>query len=216
VKSNTKVGQEINNELQLAKDALEQHPTGITIFGSARISSENPFYSATVALARRIAEAGLPVLSGGGPGVMLAANLGAQLGNGLSVGLNIVLPFEQKPNPFQDVSLSFEHFASRKVGFSKFSRGFVVMPGGIGTLDELTEVLTLMQCGKTPKAPLLLYGKAFWAGLLEWMNGQLVANGLVKASDMQLLCVVDSVDEAMEALASLLPESQTATTGNEV
>lgn len=205
MKSNTKVGQEIKNELQLAKDALEQYPAGVTIFGSARISAENPFYSATVALARRIAEAGLPVLSGGGPGIMLAANFGAQLGNGLSVGLNIVLPFEQKPNPFQDVSLRFEHFAARKVGFSKFSQGFVVMPGGMGTLDELTEVVTLMQCGKMPKVPVVLYGKAFWSGLLEWMNAQLVANGLVKASDMQLMHVVDSVDEAMDALASLPP-----------
>lgn len=212
MKSNTKVGQEINNELQLAKDALEQYPTGITIFGSARISPENPFYSATVSLARRIAEAGLPVLSGGGPGIMQAANQGAQMGNGLSVGLNIILPFEQKPNPFQHVSITFDHFASRKVSFSKFSRGFVVMPGGMGTLDELTEVLTLMQCGKMPKAPLVLYGKSFWAGLMEWMDVQLIANGLVKACDMQLLRVVDSVDEVMDALASLLPESHTATT----
>ena len=206
VQSNTNVGQELHNELQLAKDTLEHLPLGVTIFGSARIEADNIYYASTVDIARRIAAAGIPILSGGGPGIMQAANKGAQLAGGVSVGLNIVLPFEQKPNAFQNLSVTFEHFSSRKVSLTKYARAFVVMPGGLGTLDELSEVLTLMQCGKIPKAPFILYGSRFWAGLLDWMRAQLVSGGLVRAADLRLMHVVDTVDEAMDALASVMPQ----------
>lgn len=206
MQSNTNVGQEIHNELQLAKETLEHLPLGVTIFGSARIEADNIYYASTVDIARRIAAAGIPVLSGGGPGIMQAANKGAQLAGGVSVGLNIVLPFEQKPNPFQNLSVTFEHFASRKVSLTKYARAFVVMPGGLGTLDELSEVLTLMQCGKIPKAPFILYGSRFWAGLLDWMRTQLVSDGIVRAADLRLMRVVDTVDEVMGALATVMPQ----------
>lgn len=198
----TRVGERVHNELLLAKKVLESLPPAVSIYGGARVPTTDPFYRETVELARALSERGITVVSGGGPGIMQAANKGAREGGlGVSVGLNIVLPFEQVPNPWQDISLNFDHFSARKISFCKYSCGFVVMPGGVGTLDELFEVLTLIQTGKMPEIPVLLYGSDFWAGLVGWLRGTVLARGLVSEVDLnERIVVVDSVSQAMSIL----------------
>lgn len=201
----SQVGIRINHELELAKKLLEALPPGVSIYGGARVREDDTYYQQTVELAKAISNAGIPVISGGGPGIMEAANKGARLGiNGASIGLNIVLPMEQAPNAHQDIGIQFEHFASRKVAFCKYSMAFVVMPGGVGTLDELFEVLTLIQCHKMPEIPVLLYGSEFWGGLINWLQGTVLARGLISAEDLQRrIQLVDTVEQVMAVVLPL-------------
>jgi hypothetical protein len=168
----------------------------VTIFGSARIAESDPVYAAARSLARRFAEEGWAVVTGGGPGVMEAANRGAKDGGGLSVGFNIELPHEQRPNGYIDLSLTFRHFYTRKTMFVKAAEGFVVFPGGFGTADELFEALTLIQTGKVQHFPVVLIGSDYWAELLQWITGELLADGMISPEDLDLLFVTDDLDEA--------------------
>jgi uncharacterized protein (TIGR00730 family) len=206
---NSKVGIRINQELQFSKELLDALPPAISIYGGARLKRDDPYYAKTFALAKAISQAGIPVISGGGTGVMEAANQGAQAGgDGLSVGLTIRLPFEA-PNEHHDISLMFEHFASRKITFCRHSRAFVCMPGGVGTLDELFEVLTLIQTGKMDETPVILFGSDFWSGLLGWLRDTVLARGLISALDLEhRLQVVDTVEHAMQIILAAHPESE--------
>lgn len=172
----------------------------VTVFGSARTKPRDRYYRETVALAKGLARHGLAVITGGGPGIMAAANRGAALGKGKSVGLNIELPFEQEPNPFANVPINFHYFFARKVCFTKYSLGFVFMPGGFGTLDELFEVLTLVQTQRITRFPLILFGKTYWRGLMRWMRAELEASGYISPGDIELATLTDSVEEAIEVI----------------
>ncbi len=172
----------------------------VSIFGSARIPPEDPDYQLAEAIARQLSDAGFAVVSGGGPGIMEAANKGAMAGRSPSVGLNISLPREQKANDYQDVSLHFRHFFSRKVMFVKYASAYVVLPGGFGTLDELAEILTLVQTGKTPRIPIILVGSGFWRGLLAWFRETLVGRGTIDPADLSLMLVVDKPGEVVDAI----------------
>ncbi|AOU99098.1 Rossman fold protein, TIGR00730 family [Acidihalobacter yilgarnensis] len=172
----------------------------VSIFGSARIPQESPLYRLTEDIALRLSEAGFAVVSGGGPGLMEAANKGAYQGKSLSVGLNIQLPHEQNSNDYQDLSLTFRHFFSRKVMFVKYASAYVVLPGGFGTLDELAEILTLVQTGKTRRIPIILVHSPFWDGLLTWFREVLVTEGTISAADIDLMTVVDNAADAVNAI----------------
>ncbi|UNY98104.1 TIGR00730 family Rossman fold protein [Zhouia spongiae] len=175
----------------------------VSIFGSARTKPDDPQYILAEKIAKKIVEAGYGVITGGGPGIMEAGNKGAHLGGGTSVGLNIDLPFEQHDNPYidSDKNLQFDYFFVRKVMFVKYSQGFVVMPGGFGTLDELFEAMTLIQTKKIAKFPIILVGSEFWEGLFEWVKRVLLEkHGKVSPEDLNLIKIVDSEDEVIEAL----------------
>lgn len=177
----------------------------VSIFGSARTKPDNPYYLLAEKIAKRIVESGYGVITGGGPGIMEAGNKGAHLGGGTSVGLNIELPFEQHDNPYidSDKSLDFDYFFVRKVMFVKYSQGFVVMPGGFGTLDELFEAITLIQTHKIEKFPIILVGTEFWEGLLDWVKSTLLESfGNVSVKDLDLIHLVDSEDEVVAILDS--------------
>jgi len=163
----------------------------VSIFGSARFQPDNPWYTATEEISRLLSDSGFAVVSGGGPGVMEAANKGAFSGKSASVGLNIRLPHEQSGNDFQDISLNFKYFFARKVMFVKYASAYVVMPGGFGTLDEMAEVLTLVQTGKSRKVPVILYGTAFWEGLLDWFKTVMVSEGTIGPNDLDLIQLTD-------------------------
>ncbi len=182
-------------------EALAKIGPCISVFGSARTQPGHEFYELTVDIAKRLAEEGFGIISGGGPGIMEAANKGAQLGGGKSVGLNIELPFEQHANPFidRDANLHFEYFFVRKVMFTKYSQGFVMMPGGFGTMDEFFEVATLIQTGKMSQVPLILVGRAYWGGLVEWLQQTMLkqANNISPA-DLDLLKIVDTPQEVAD------------------
>jgi uncharacterized protein (TIGR00730 family) len=181
-----------------AVDKIER--PAVTIFGSARIGEGDPVYEGARALARRFADRGWAVVTGGGPGVMEAANRGAKDGGGLSVGFNIELPHEQAPNPYLDISLTFRHFYARKTMFVKAAEGFVVFPGGFGTVDELFESLTLIQTGKIRHFPVVLFGHAFWDPLLAWVREQALPLRMVSPEDLELLTVTDDTHEAVQAV----------------
>jgi uncharacterized protein (TIGR00730 family) len=170
----------------------------VSIFGSARVSHGSPPYEAARATARLFGEAGWAVVTGGGPGVMEAANRGCKEGGGLSVGFNIELPHEQHENPYLDIGLEFRHFYARKTMFVKPAEGFVVFPGGFGTADELFESLTLIQTGKVMHFPVVLFGSDFWMPLLDWVHGTLLPLGLVSPEDLELLTLTDSPEQAVE------------------
>ena len=175
----------------------------VSIFGSARIKPDNKYYLLAEKIAYKISKAGYGVITGGGPGIMEAGNKGAHNGNGTSVGLNIELPFEQHHNPYidKDKNLNFDYFFVRKVMFVKYSQGFVVMPGGFGTLDELFEAITLIQTKKIGKFPIILVGSDFWAGLIDWINTVLIEKEkTVHSEDMNLIKIVDTEDEVVKAL----------------
>jgi len=172
----------------------------VSIFGSARFKPDHPYYQVTEDLSRLLSDSGFAVVSGGGPGVMEAANKGAFAGKSASVGLNIKLPHEQSGNAFQDVSLTFKYFFARKVMFVKYASAYVVMPGGFGTLDETAEILTLIQTGKSKKIPVILFGSEFWAGLLEWFENTLVPAGTISPDDMHLFQVTDDPQTVVEAI----------------
>jgi uncharacterized protein (TIGR00730 family) len=184
-------------------EAVADLPTpAVTIFGSARVGEDHPAYAAARDVARRFAEAGFVVVTGGGPGVMEAANRGAREGGGLSVGFNIVLPHEQESNPFVDVGLTFEHFYVRKTMFVKAAEGFVIFPGGFGTLDELFEALTLIQTGKILDFPVVLFDSDYWRGLTDWIREPLLAEGMVSPEDCDNLVVTDDPAEAVDAVVA--------------
>jgi len=173
----------------------------VTIFGSARVREGDPPYEQARATAHRFAELGWSVVTGGGPGVMEAANRGAKEGGGLSVGFNIQLPHEQRSNPYLDISLTFRHFYVRKTMFVKAAEGFVVFPGGFGTVDELFEALTLIQTGKVLHFPVVLFDTDYWGELLDWVRGELLADGMISPDDLDLLYTTDDVDEVLARVA---------------
>jgi uncharacterized protein (TIGR00730 family) len=172
----------------------------VSIFGSARVREGSAPYEDARAAARRFGESGWAVVTGGGPGVMEAANRGCKEGGGLSVGFNIELPHEQQPNPYTDIELTFRHFYARKTMFVKAAEGYVVFPGGFGTADELFESLTLIQTGKILHFPVVLFGHAFWQPLLAWIGEQAVPLGMVSRDDLELLTVTDSIEEAVQCV----------------
>ena len=176
---------------------LAELPPAISVFGSARTKADSPEYEAGVALGRGLVEAGFAVITGGGPGAMEAANKGACEAKGISVGLGIELPFEQGLNQYVDIGLNFRYFFVRKMMFVKYAQGFVVLPGGLGTLDELFEALTLVQTQKVTRFPIVLFGTEYWGGLVDWLGNTLVAQGKASEKDLLLFHVTDDVDEAV-------------------
>ncbi len=172
----------------------------VSIFGSARVRDDSPEYAAARATARLFGEAGWAVITGGGPGVMEAANRGCKEGGGLSVGFNIELPHEQHVNPYLDISLTFDHFYARKTMFVKPAQGFVVFPGGFGTADELFEALTLIQTGKVMHFPVVLFDSSFWTPMLDWIRERLLPLGMISPADLELLSVTDSPAEAVQRI----------------
>lgn len=185
-----------------ATEYLSEIRPAVSIYGSARLKPRTKYYKLTMQIARKLSDAGFAVISGGGPGIMEAANRGAHAGHAPSVGLNIELPHEQSGNLFQDISLRFRHFFTRKVTFVKNSDAVIVMPGGFGTLDELAEVLTLIQTKKSRRVPVILVGTEFWSGLLEWFNNTLLANKVIGAHDLELMQVIDEPDRILDAVLS--------------
>jgi len=190
----------IMSEFVEATERLAAIRPAVTMFGSARVRADSPYYMLTEQIARLLSDSGFSVISGGGPGIMEAANKGAFFGKSPSVGLNIQLPHEQKNNPYQDISQTFRHFFARKYMFVRFASAYVVMPGGFGTLDELMEALTLIQTGKGRKIPLILVGTAFWSGMLDWFRERLVAEGMVDPEDMNLIQLIDEPEKVVEAI----------------
>ena len=186
----------ILGEFVHAFDALAEVAAAVTFFGSARTRETDPMYAAARDLAARLAKCGFAIITGGGPGIMEAANRGARDAEGLSVGCNIELPQEQSINPYVDVAVNFRYFFCRKTMFMKYSEGFVHFPGGFGTLDELFEALTLIQTRKVQRFPIVLFGAAYWRGLLDWMRQHLSAAGKIDPDDLKLMMVTDSTDEA--------------------
>jgi uncharacterized protein (TIGR00730 family) len=181
-------------------ERLARIKPSVSIFGSARTGPEDPYYELAERISRALSDAGFSVVSGGGPGIMEAANKGAQAGRSLSVGLNIQLPHEQHNNAHQDIALSFRHFFSRKVMFVKYASAYVVLPGGFGTLDELAEILTLVQTGKSRRIPIILVGEKFWRGLIDWWSEVLVAEGTISEEDLKLFEVIDDPQQVVEAI----------------
>ncbi|WP_299116562.1 TIGR00730 family Rossman fold protein [uncultured Winogradskyella sp.] len=182
----------------------------VSIFGSARTKPDHEYYKLTEEVASKIVDSGYGVITGGGPGIMEAGNKGAHIAGGTSVGLNIELPFEQHDNPYidSDKVLDFDYFFVRKVMFVKYSQGFVVMPGGFGTLDELFEAITLIQTHKIDTFPIILVGTKFWSGLMDWVKNTLLTEGNISAKDLDLIHVVDTADEVISILNAFYKESE--------
>ena len=183
-----------------ATEYLSEIRPAVSIYGSARLKPESKYYQLAMQIARKLSDAGFAVISGGGPGIMEAANQGGHAGKSPSVGLNIELPHEQSGNQWQDISLRFRHFFTRKVTFVKNSDAVIVMPGGFGTLDELAEVLTLIQTKKSRHVPIILVGGEFWKGLLGWFREALIPMGLINPEDIDLMQVIDDPDQVLEAV----------------
>ncbi len=182
-------------ELVEGFEALNNIGPGVTIFGSARIQPGSPYYNKCLKVAESLAKDGFAVISGGGPGIMEAANKGAQNANGVSVGLNIELPMEQSPNSFQDVRVEFRYFFVRKLMFVKYAVGYVIFPGGYGTMDELFEALTLIQTKKIRSFPVVLVGREYWEGLFDWLRKTMLDAGNINPEDLDLMHVVDEPEE---------------------
>lgn len=181
-------------------EKLSQIKPSVSLFGSARTKPGSPYYKLAEDIAEALSNSGFSVVSGGGPGIMEAANKGAHRGKSPSVGLNIQLPHEQSDNPYQDISLHFRHFFSRKVMFVKYASAYVVLPGGFGTLDELAEILTLVQTGKTRRIPVILVHAPFWQGMIRWFEETLVGEGTIDAEDLKLFTVVNEPKEVVDAI----------------
>jgi uncharacterized protein (TIGR00730 family) len=190
----------IISEFVEATEKLSEVRPAVSIFGSARIKPGHKWYELTVQLARQLSDAGFGVISGGGPGIMEAANKGAFDGKSPSIGLNIQLPHEQSGNAYQNISVTFRHFFARKVAFAKYASAFVAVPGGFGTIDELAEVLTLIQTKMGRKIPVILVDSVFWKGLIDWMKDQLLANGLISAADLDLIQIIDNPEDIVKAI----------------
>jgi uncharacterized protein (TIGR00730 family) len=178
----------------------------VSIFGSARIREGSDEYEAARKVGRKFAESGWAVITGGGPGVMEAANRGAREGGGLSIGFNIELPHEQHENPYLDIEYTFKHFYARKVCFVKPAEGFVIFPGGFGTLDELFEALTLIQTGKAQNFPVVLIDTDYWGEMLDWIKGEMLPDGMISHEDLDLLHVTDDLDEAVQTVLECYAE----------
>ena len=190
----------IQGEFVHGINALAEVGAAVSVFGSARFGQDHPMVLAAREMGRALAEAGFAVITGGGPGIMEAANRGAHEAGGLSIGCNIELPFEQHENRYTDLSINFRYFFVRKTMFVKYSNGFVIFPGGFGTLDELFESLTLVQTRKINRFPIVLFGSAYWKGLLDWVEGTQLAEGTISPEDLNLLIVTDSIEEARDVL----------------
>ena len=190
----------IMSEFTVATERLRGINPAVSMFGSARIGAGHPYYEKTRTIANRLSDAGFSVISGGGPGLMEAANKGAFAGRSPAIGLNILLPKEQQSNAYQDVSVNFRYFFARKMMFVRFASAYVVLPGGFGTIDELSECLTLVQTGKSRRIPIILVGSSFWSGLIDWMRDRLVGEGMIAAEDMNLMQVIDEPDAIVEAI----------------
>lgn len=190
----------IMGEYVHAFDALAEVGAAITVFGSARTPESDPMYQQARHLASCLCRAGFAVITGGGPGIMEAANRGAREAGGLSIGCNIELPREQAVNPFVDLSVNFRYFFCRKTMFMKYSEGFVLFPGGYGTLDEMFEALTLIQTGKVHRFPVVLYGKDYWKGLIDWLHEQVLKEGKIDDEDLRLWLLTDSAEETCRYL----------------
>ncbi|HVF40107.1 MAG TPA: TIGR00730 family Rossman fold protein [Gemmatimonadaceae bacterium] len=200
----------ITSEFIEGFDTLSSIEKGVTIFGSARTSPEDPQYKAAEEVARLLAEAGFAIITGAGPGIMEAANKGARTAGGQSVGCNIELPFEQGANPYVDTLVNFRYFFVRKTMFIKYSIAFIIFPGGFGTLDELFEAITLIQTGKIYQFPVILFGRHYWAGLLRWLQTRVLAEQKISQGDIDLMVLTDDPAEAAAAVISAY-EAQTAT-----
>jgi uncharacterized protein (TIGR00730 family) len=192
----------IQAELDMGFDALAHVGAAASFFGSARTPSDDPQYDLARETARVVGEAGLAIITGGGPGAMEAANRGAREAGALSIGLNIELPFEQGINPYCDIALEFHYFFARKIMFVRYASGFVVFPGGFGTLDELFEALTLIQTDKIREFPVILCGSDYWGGLIDWVRERVLGEGKIGADDLELLMVTDDPIEVRERLLS--------------
>ena len=191
---------QVMSEFVAGFERLAQIQPSVSVFGSARVAPGHPYYALTEEIGRKLSDAGFAVVSGGGPGLMEAANKGAFAGKSPSVGLNIRLPQEQHANHYLNVVLTFQHFFARKVMFVKYAKAYVVMPGGFGTLDEVLEALTLIQTGKSTPMPIILVHRPFWEGLIDWFRDKLVAEGVIHASDLNLFSIVDNADEVLETI----------------
>jgi len=181
-------------------EALAELPPAVTIFGSARAKPEDEVYQKAELIATRLAENGFAVITGGGPGVMEAANKGAALAGGQSVGLNIQLPFEQYPNPYSNLNLSFRYFFVRKVLFVKYAVAYVILPGGFGTMDEFFEAVTLIQTKKIKPFPVILVGTDYWKGLLDWIKGTVLKQGIISSDDLDILHLTDDPDDIVKTI----------------
>ena len=189
-------------------DTLADVEKAVTIFGSARTPKDHPEYQAAITMGRTLGEAGYAIITGGGPGIMEAGNCGADQSDSLSIGLDIELPFETHLNPYTDLSMKFRYFFTRKTMLVKYASAYVIFPGGFGTLDELFEALTLIQCGKIHDFPVVLFGKNYWSGLLDWIQSTLLAEGKISQDDFDRLYVTDSPEEALAYIQAKTPEAQ--------
>jgi uncharacterized protein (TIGR00730 family) len=187
-------------EFQIATERLRGIRPAVSMFGSARIKAGHPYHDKTQEIARKLSDAGFSVISGGGPGLMEAANQGAFAGRSPAIGLNIMLPQEPGGNSYQDIGINFRYFFARKMMFVRFASAYVVLPGGFGTLDELTECLTLVQTGKSRRIPIILVGASFWRGLLDWFADKLVGEDMIGEHDLDLVRVIDDPDAIVEAI----------------
>jgi len=189
-------------EFQMAADRLNGVRPAVSVFGSARVKPDHPYFTTARTIARKLSDAGFSVISGGGPGIMQAANQGAHAGRAPAIGLNIGLPNEQTSNQYQDIEINFRYFFARKMMFVRFASAYVVLPGGYGTLDELSECLTLVQTGKSRRIPIILVGRAYWQGLLDWLSDTVAAEGMIGEHDVDLMRVIDDPDAVVEAIFS--------------
>lgn len=190
----------IQSELVEGFENLFEIGPAVTIFGSARLGEDSYYYYQAVKVAKMLSDAGFSIITGGGPGIMEAANKGAKMGKSKSIGLNIELPHEQLPNKYQDITISFRYFFVRKLMFIKYAIAFVIFPGGFGTMDELFEALTLVQTGRIESFPIILFGREYWEGLINWMKTTLVSNGTISREDFALFHIVDEPSEVCELL----------------
>ncbi|EIJ42436.1 TIGR00730 family protein [Beggiatoa alba B18LD] len=205
-RSDVSQGREAWRILQIMSEFLEGFEQlsdvvpAVTLFGSARFPPEHPYCQMAEEIAKSLSDAGFAIISGGGPGIMEAANKGAFAGHSPSIGLNITLPHEQKANSYQDIALNFRHFFARKVMFVRYSSAYVVLPGGFGTLDELAEVLTLVQTHKIPSIPIILVCREYWQGLIDWMHNTLIVHRTISPEDMNLITIVDSAEMVVKTI----------------
>jgi hypothetical protein len=196
----------IQSELVEGFETLNELGPAVAIFGSSRMEQGSYYYEKAVELGKRLSDAGFTVITGGGPGIMEGVNKGAQLGKGTSVGLNIEIPVEQHPNKYQDLSLSFRYFFVRKLMFVKYSIAFIIFPGGFGTMDELFEALTLSQTKRIGIFPIILFGKNYWEGLIDWFKSTLIINKTISPEDLELISFADEVDETCKILSKYRKE----------
>lgn len=190
----------IMSEFQMAAERLRGVRPAVSMFGSARVREGHPYFATAIEVSRLLSDAGFAVISGGGPGLMEACNRGAFAGRSPAIGLNILLPNEQASNRYQDIGITFRHFFSRKMMFVRFASAYVVLPGGFGTLDELTECLALVQTGKSRRMPIILVGGEFWQGLIDWMRARLVGEGTIAAADLDLMQIIDEPAAIVSAI----------------